>query len=73
MTADRLEDMVRSGSNGSSRRGVLAGLSSGLLAGWALGIRSEGAAAKKGKKKKRKRCCRATCAGRVCGGDNLCN
>jgi hypothetical protein len=70
--ADRFEDLIRSFPLATSRRGVLAGLTSGLLAVAPFGLGSEDAATKKRKhkKKKKKKRCTPSCSGKVCGDDS---
>jgi hypothetical protein len=79
MDCARFDTLTRSLTGGSSRRRLLAGLTSGLLALVPLGSGSfDATAKKKGKRKKKKKkkppaslavTCAPTCAGKVCGDD----
>lgn len=66
MDAKRFDDFVHSFASEPSRRGLLAGLASGLLA---LHVRSEGVEARKKRKKRKKK--PVLCEGRVCGPNSL--
>jgi hypothetical protein len=70
MDAEHFDALARQLLVTPCRRGLLAGLASGLLAIVPIGLSSEDAAArKKRKRKRRKRRCIPKCAGKVCGDD----
>jgi hypothetical protein len=70
MDAEHFDALARKLLVTRCRRGLLAGLASGLLAIVPFGLGSEDAAArKKRKRKRRKRRCIPKCAGKVCGDD----
>ena len=54
MDAERFDELIRSFRSGSSRRRLLAGLASGMLAALPFALDGEEAKAKKKRKKKRK-------------------
>lgn len=71
MDGERFDDLLRSLGSRPSRRGVIAGLASGLLA--LLAANQDAKARKKKRKgnnnKKKRRRCTPTCAGKRCGPD----
>ena len=72
MDAERIATLLCSLATGSSRRGLVAGLASNLLAVLPLVLRGEDAAAKKNKRKRKKRKktrCSPNCSDRTCGND----
>ena len=66
----RFDDLACTLGAGASRRGMLSGLTGGLLAVVSLWRSGEDAAAKKRRKKnKKKKRCTPNCAGKACGDD----